>query len=863
LITLTLLFAMPGAVAGAASPGGQTARLRAGESFEQRWAELLGGMNIYFGNLHSHTAYSGGQGTPAQALTWARDTAGYDFYAITDHGEFIDNAAWADIGAQTDAFNQDGSFVAMRGFEWSNIFFGHCCVYNTATFTSMIATPLMKCFYEWLVANNGYAQFNHPGREPGLFSGLKYSSDEFGARMLNIETGNKDVGNDNGEYYKYYPQALDKGWMVAPTNNQDNHELATNGHRTAIISPALTRGAILDSMVARREYSTDDPDMKIIFKYGDAWMGSSVERDTGAAKFDVMVEDNEEISKLELITTGGAVAAETSFPEGSGSTKVSWEPSVDITGNSYYFVRATERDTENDDEVQTGTEVAVTAPIWINLTLPETEVPAGTWLKGDLHSHSTYSDGDSDVASVISIAESKGLDYYGLTDHNTTAQWSDPAFHSDKLTLLNGVEWTTEKGHANIWSDKPFDWSRIEPTIAAGDARTAIETAHQLAAEGKQKILFSLNHPYGFACVWQSSFDDSKEADCMEVWNSRFAWPNLNFLTAFTTLPSYLKQGKHITMVGGSDSHAHISGDITKPISFFESAYNDIGNPTTWVYAKSKSATDILEGILEGHASISLQPSGPQLRLAADATLRADEPKTYEVMEGDSIPDRALGRRVRFRASVAAAFDSAPSLLIVWKNDQPVFAKFGQTTDYSFDFVDVPRRGDFYRVQLNQLNAGDSANPLTQLIQLTQFGWVVALSNPIYTWSDGPTVASITPSSGLNNGIVAITDLAGTGFRKGAVVELRKAGQPSIVAGDVSVASSEHLTCKLDLTGAAPGKWDVVVNNPNDVTATLTGGFTVAEPFKSVKPVKLPPKLRRGSPVNPKARARKKSRSSG
>ena len=41
--------------------------------------------NLYVGNLHSHTSYSDGSGTPAQAFEYARDVASIDFLAITDH----------------------------------------------------------------------------------------------------------------------------------------------------------------------------------------------------------------------------------------------------------------------------------------------------------------------------------------------------------------------------------------------------------------------------------------------------------------------------------------------------------------------------------------------------------------------------------------------------------------------------------------------------------------------------------------------------------------------------------------------------------------------------------------------------------
>lgn len=42
-------------------------------------------INVYFGNLHSHTAVSDGSGTPAEVYENARDIAGLDFLALTEH----------------------------------------------------------------------------------------------------------------------------------------------------------------------------------------------------------------------------------------------------------------------------------------------------------------------------------------------------------------------------------------------------------------------------------------------------------------------------------------------------------------------------------------------------------------------------------------------------------------------------------------------------------------------------------------------------------------------------------------------------------------------------------------------------------
>jgi hypothetical protein len=90
-----------------------------------------------------------------------------------------------------------------------------------------------------------------------------------------------------------------------------------------------------------------------------------------------------------------------------------------------------------------------------------------------------------------------------------------------------------------------------------------------------------------------------------------------------------------------------------------------------------------------------------------------------------------------------------------------------------------------------------------------------------------PTIQSIFPSSGINNGRVQITNLAGANFRSGATVCLRKAGQTDIPATDAAVFSSHRITCAFDITNACGGKWDVIVANDDAKSDTLTGGFTI------------------------------------
>jgi hypothetical protein len=92
------------------------------------------------------------------------------------------------------------------------------------------------------------------------------------------------------------------------------------------------------------------------------------------------------------------------------------------------------------------------------------------------------------------------------------------------------------------------------------------------------------------------------------------------------------------------------------------------------------------------------------------------------------------------------------------------------------------------------------------------------------------SITGIVPSTGYNNGTVSITNLSGSGFTNGANVTLRMTGQQDINATNVVIASSQKITCKMDLNGKQAGTWDVVVTTPAGDTATLPSGFTILTP---------------------------------
>jgi hypothetical protein len=248
----------------------------------------------------------------------------------------------------------------------------------------------------------------------------------------------------------------------------------------------------------------------------------------------------------------------------------------------------------------------------------------GSWLPGDLHTHSTYSHdvygGPTDtntgpdesytlglpVAGKFAEGRERGLAFMAVSDHNDVRSVPELASASGPLVALPAYEHSIH-GHAQmIGATRLYD-ARDQ----AADAINAM--ADELRAAGG---VFQANHPaYKFAldgafhacgsgaggCAdcrsihWQYGFD--VQPDTIEVWNPSVARSDVSE----TYWECWLDRGAKIGGTGGSDSHWLSLHAIAGP-----------GQPTTWVYAQSASAAGILEGLRQGRTTISGQP--PELQ---------------------------------------------------------------------------------------------------------------------------------------------------------------------------------------------------------------------------------------------------------
>lgn len=93
-------------------------------------------MNLYRGEVHSHTNESDGIGSITEAYTYARDVARLDFFAVTDHSSTITKDVLQKKHANAaEQFNDPGKFVALYGYEQTynsmTGYYGHLNVLNT------------------------------------------------------------------------------------------------------------------------------------------------------------------------------------------------------------------------------------------------------------------------------------------------------------------------------------------------------------------------------------------------------------------------------------------------------------------------------------------------------------------------------------------------------------------------------------------------------------------------------------------------------------------------------------------------------------------------------------------------------------
>ena len=88
-----------------------------------------------------------------------------------------------------------------------------------------------------------------------------------------------------------------------------------------------------------------------------------------------------------------------------------------------------------------------------------------TWYKGNLHTHTTFSDGTRDIEEVIADYDDRGYDFLGISDHD---HYTDTSVYENKtrMVLIDAVEITEKGPHIlQVGAKRRLDPTKLAATL--------------------------------------------------------------------------------------------------------------------------------------------------------------------------------------------------------------------------------------------------------------------------------------------------------------------------------------------------------------------------------------------------------------
>ncbi|MBS1663418.1 MAG: CehA/McbA family metallohydrolase [Bacteroidetes bacterium] len=363
------------------------------------------------------------------------------------------------------------------------------------------------------------------------------------------------------------------------------------------------------------------------------------------------------------------------------------------------------------------------APAEQNNIPPVAPLAGGVWLKGELHMHSRHSKESSNnpISKILAFCKSVGIDYIAITDHDNHVggdvahnTWTDPELKSDSVLLLYGAEWTTTRGHGNVFSAKPYDHQKL---YDVRDQRDVVVGAIKKQLD----VHLSANHPSG-----KDHFGYSYDmVNSIEVWNSCIWSKNANAIMIWDDM---LSSGRKLTGRGGSDAHHGVPDSpdqATKNTPQVKANY--AGTPTTWVYAATRTPQAVIDALTNGRVCVTANPYDPRVELYADL----DQDGKMDIMMGDNT--KSPGKPVKFRVQLnGTTTQGATYTVSVIKNGNPfgTYTITGGGKTPMVEFTDSPAGlgRTYYRVAVE-----GPQNPYPQVPEsMALSGNMIGLSNPIF-----------------------------------------------------------------------------------------------------------------------------------
>lgn len=359
-------------------------------------------LNYYYGNLHSHTAYSDGNkdaaasgvSTPSASYSYAKLSLHFDFLGIAEHNHYSSAnnpgmlLALYSQGLAQAAAATTPTFLAMYGMEWgvsTTAQSGHVVIYG---FNQLIGWETVSSSPNYDIYNDKLdydGLFKKVANNPNAFATLAHPSSTDYSNLsntsYNITRDSAIVGavfrnglatdataNYNAypatDYSWYYRKLLSIGYHIGISYDHDNHYTnfgRGNAGRLVIMAPSLTQANLTSAMQKMHFYASEDWNCQIDFKINTSIMGDST---SGTVKPTINVVHNDldgETADSIKIWSGveGSGSYSTVLSLVKATNTMAFTDNTQIAGtNKYYFVEVVQGDGDR----------IISSPIWYRLS---------------------------------------------------------------------------------------------------------------------------------------------------------------------------------------------------------------------------------------------------------------------------------------------------------------------------------------------------------------------------------------------------------------------------------------------------------------------------------------------------------------
>ncbi len=350
---------------------------------------------LFWGDIHTHTGYSDGRGTPAEMYDFGRRVSALDFCSVTDHAFTVTPESWKDIADTTNQFNEPGRYVTFLAYEWSgpsNVGGDHN-VYTSGDWMPIIRSANGYSYENLRMYHGPEDDVNwHAGHVEHLFKLLAklYRNENilaiphFGGRPGNPQWHNPriqrqiEIFSDHRRSEDWTSTFLEKGYRIGVMASTDNHstnagygvrrewvERGEEGEVFSRVSPAergtsliaayapkLTRRDVFQAIYHRATYATTGSRIVLRFNVNGMIMGGEG-KVSGKPRISAWAEGTAPVKLLRIVKNGKVIH---SVAPGGRTAKLEFADASGEYEKAYYYV----------DLVQDDGEKAVSSPVWVN-----------------------------------------------------------------------------------------------------------------------------------------------------------------------------------------------------------------------------------------------------------------------------------------------------------------------------------------------------------------------------------------------------------------------------------------------------------------------------------------------------------------